>query len=99
MNIIIDNYYLKPEPTATDRFNIYKTKNTDISKHNTKSKTRTITLAYGCTLERALEVIIKDKLSDDNRDVALEEFIKEYQKTTNKFENLIRHALKSKINE
>ena len=79
MNILIENYFLFPEINATDKWNIRKTNTIDKKKYkNAKNDTNEFILSYGVTLERAIDIVVKDKCADKNETVTLMEYIKIY---------------------
>ena len=88
MNIIIDDYILKPEVNAPERFNLYKivkgiyAKDIQIGDVTMKKGTESLTekiVGYGFTLENAVTRIIADKINVINGNIELKTYLNEYR--------------------
>jgi hypothetical protein len=85
MNIIFENYKLEPEDT---RFNLYKTETRKDKDGNPKEVTDI--LGYAMPFENCLKCIAHDKLSENNQDLSIQEFIKQYKEISNTLLNSLK---------
>ncbi len=86
MRIEYENYVI--EQTVMNRFDLLE--KVEAVKKATKEKYDSeYVLAYGVRLDRAVELIIHDKLKRNKSVVTLNEFLREYKKERNKIFEII----------
>ena len=87
MKIRIGKYLIEPELTANSKWNVYHevpTQKHRFTKKGNEGKLILKSLAYGCTLESALTVVVGNKMQEIDKEGTLEEYFKEYRDVLNK---------------
>jgi len=91
MKITIDNYTITVDESSKERFNLSKTVE---NKEGSKHKEREQSLGYGITLDRAIKIMINDKLSDKNEVMHLESYLSLYLPSIDKLMDRVDKAIK-----
>lgn len=90
MNIRINKYFIEQEPNNPTLFNLFEVK-VRSEKSKSSGEEHCQELAWGVSLERAIELLTHHVLCDNDVTVSLGEFVKEYRNQV----SLIKELLKS----